>query len=164
MNTAAHAQTFTIDSDVRVRVESGRIRTDAFDDGSGTLIPNVNYFAYEFGEDPKDPYFLADPGFNAIAGSGLTPILDLQLAAPGAVLANYPQLPMADRDHSPAFWTSVAQRFGDDSAVVFDLYNEPYPDGDQDTTAAWECWRDGGMCAVQACLKGSCELVCPVID
>jgi hypothetical protein len=41
----------------------------------------------------------------------------------------------------------VAQTFGKDSAVVFDLYNEPYPDADQDTTAAWTCWRDGGTCA-----------------
>ena len=53
---------------------------------------------------------------------------------------------MADRDHAPAFWTSVAGTFGLDTAVVFDLYNEPYPDGDQDTPAAWTCWRDGGVC------------------
>jgi hypothetical protein len=79
--------------------------------------------------------------------NNITPILDLQLAAPGTTLANYPQTPMADRDHSPAFWTSVAQTFGTDTAVVFDLYNEPYPDGDQDTTAAWDCWLHGGACA-----------------
>jgi endoglucanase len=78
--------------------------------------------------------------------NGITPILDLQLAAPGTTLANYPQLPMADRDHAPAFWTSVARTFGRDTAVVFDLYNEPYPDGDQDTPVAWTCWRDGGAC------------------
>jgi endoglucanase len=78
--------------------------------------------------------------------NAITPILDLQLAAPGTTLANYPQLPMADRDHSPAFWASVAQTFGQDTAVIFDLYNEPYPDSDQDTTAAWICWRDGGDC------------------
>ncbi len=78
--------------------------------------------------------------------NGITPILDLQLAAPGNVLANYPQTPMANRDHSPAFWESVAQAFGSDTAVIFDLYNEPFPDSDQDTTAAWTCWRDGGTC------------------
>jgi endoglucanase len=90
----------------------------------------------------------------------LTPILDLQLAAPGTMLAGYPQLPMADRDHSPAFWTSVAQTFGADTAVIFDLYNEPYPDGDQDTTAAWTCWRDGGTCpGVDYVAAGMQELV-----
>jgi len=31
--------------------------------------------------------------------------------------------------------------------VDFDLFNEPYPDSNQDTTAAWRCWRDGGACA-----------------
>jgi hypothetical protein len=28
--------------------------------------------------------------------------------------------------------------------VVFDLFNEPFPDRNQDTTAAWTCLRDGG--------------------
>ncbi len=92
--------------------------------------------------------------------NAMTPILDLQLAAPGSTLANYPQLPMADRDHSPAFWTSVAQSFGQDTAVIFDLYNEPYPDSDQDTTAAWTCWRDGGVCpGVDYTAAGMQELV-----
>lgn len=28
--------------------------------------------------------------------------------------------------------------------VIFDLFNEPYPDGNTyDSTAAWECWRNG---------------------
>jgi len=92
--------------------------------------------------------------------NGITPILDLQLAAPGNTTANYPQLPMADRDHSPAFWTSVAQTFGQDTSVIFDLYNEPYPDSDQDTTAAWACWRDGGTCpGVNYMAAGMQELV-----
>lgn len=90
----------------------------------------------------------------------ITPILDLQLSAPGTTLANYPQLPMADRDHSPEFWTSVSQSFGTDTAVIFDLYNEPYPDGDRDTTAAWTCWRDGGTCpGVDYAAAGMQELV-----
>jgi hypothetical protein len=92
--------------------------------------------------------------------NGITPILDLQLAAPGNTTANYPQLPMADRDHSPAFWVSVAQTFGQDTAVIFDLYNEPFPDSDRDTTAAWTCWRDGGSCrGVNYAAAGMQELV-----
>jgi hypothetical protein len=94
-----------------------------------------------------EPYIAAIRDYVALLEKNeMTPILDLQLSAPGTTLANYPQLPMADRDHSPAFWASVAGAFGSDTAVVFDLYNEPYPDGDRDTTAAWTCWRDGGTC------------------
>jgi endoglucanase len=97
--------------------------------------------------DSGEPYVRAIAQYVALLeNNGITPILDLQLAAPGTTRPNYPQLPMADRDHSPAFWSSVARTFGKDSAVIFDLYNEPFPDGDQDTLAAWTCWRDGGSC------------------
>ena len=53
---------------------------------------------------------------------------------------------MPDQDHAPAFWTSVADTFKANGSVIFDLYNEPYPDSNQDTPAAWKCWRDGGTC------------------
>ncbi|HEU5381361.1 MAG TPA: cellulase family glycosylhydrolase [Ktedonobacteraceae bacterium] len=78
--------------------------------------------------------------------SGIIAILDLHFAGPGTQLANY-QIPMADRDHAPAFWQSVASTFKDNSSVIFDLFNEPYPDNNQNTTAAWTCWRDGGTCS-----------------
>ena len=51
---------------------------------------------------------------------------------------------MPDADHSLDFWTDVATRFKDDGNVVFDLFNEPFPDNNQDTVTAWTCWRDGG--------------------
>jgi hypothetical protein len=41
------------------------------------------------------------------------------LSAPGAKLATGQQ-PMADPDHAPDFWSSVARTFKDDPAVVFD--------------------------------------------
>lgn len=43
------------------------------------------------------------------------------------------QRPMPDADHAPAFWTSVATMFKSYSNVLFDLHNEPYPDGNQGT-------------------------------
>jgi endoglucanase len=67
--------------------------------------------------------------------AGLYVVLDLHWNAPGKARANGQQ-PMADRDHAPAFWASVARAFKADPAVVFDLYNEPH-----DIT--WRCWRDG---------------------
>jgi len=62
-------------------------------------------------------------------------ILDLHWNAPGKYRATGQQ-PMADLDHAPAFWSSVARAFKADPAVAFDLYNEPYGIG-------WQCWRDG---------------------
>jgi hypothetical protein len=57
------------------------------------------------------------------------------------------QKPMPDMQYTPAFWTSVATTFKNDPAVVFDLFNEPYPDRATSTaTQAWQCWRDGGTC------------------
>ncbi len=76
---------------------------------------------------------------------GLVAILDLHWTAPGTEQA-IRQLPMPDQDHAPAFWQSVAATFKGNPAVVFDLFNEPYPDNNMDTTAAWTCWRDGGTC------------------
>jgi len=77
---------------------------------------------------------------------GLFVILDLHWAAPGTVPATR-QLVMADADHAPSFWSSVATTFKADPAVIFDLYNEPTIDtGDAQTSDPWTCWRDG--CAI----------------
>uniref|UniRef100_A0A1B6EUB5 Glycoside hydrolase family 5 domain-containing protein n=1 Tax=Cuerna arida TaxID=1464854 RepID=A0A1B6EUB5_9HEMI len=55
------------------------------------------------------------------------------------------QKPMADRQNATKFWASVARRFMDDEEVIFDLFNEPYPDQViSNNTQAWRCWRDGG--------------------
>jgi len=67
--------------------------------------------------------------------AGLYVILDLHWNAPGGQKALDQQL-MADADHSPEFWTSVATRFRDDPALLFDLYNEPHG-------ISWTCWLNG---------------------
>jgi hypothetical protein len=83
---------------------------------------------------------------NLLTSNNLAVIINLHFNAPGAQLAKGQQA-MADLDHSPAFWQSVATRFKDNSAVLFEPYNEPYPDGGNNTPEAWRCWRDGGTCA-----------------
>jgi hypothetical protein len=60
------------DFDVRPYNLAGRIHTGGFDDGTEEFIPTQVSFGYSFGEDPADPFFTQDPGFNAAAGSGLT--------------------------------------------------------------------------------------------
>jgi hypothetical protein len=78
---------------------------------------------------------------SAAHAAGLYAILDLHWSAPGTFAA-YDQQPMADADHSIAFWSSVATSFKSDPGLIFDLYNEPYLDwGDGATT--WQGWLDG---------------------
>ena len=82
---------------------------------------------------------------NLLTAGNIAAIIDLQWAAPGTTLSNQ-QLPMPDSDHAPAFWTSVANTFKSNSSVLFDLFNEPFPDSNQDTPAAWACMAKGGTC------------------
>jgi hypothetical protein len=58
-------------ADVRPRVSEGMIVTDGYIDSASATIEGLRIFGYDFQEDPADPYFAADPGFNALAGSGL---------------------------------------------------------------------------------------------
>lgn len=61
------------------------------------------------------------------------------------------QKPMPDFAGSVPFWSSVASVFKGNDAVIFDLFNEPYPDRALPNEAdAWKCWRNGGA----ACRPG----------
>jgi hypothetical protein len=71
----------------------------------------------------------------ALNNAGMYVILDLHWNAPGTYIANQQQ-PMADLDHAPTFWTSVANAFKEFPGVIFDLYNEPY-------VGSWQCWQSG---------------------
>src|SRR5205809_5626473 len=83
---------------------------------------------------------------NAIAGyvsrlhaAGMYAIVDLHWNAQGSLPADGRTgqgRQMADLDHSPAFWSSVATVFRSDPAVVFDLFNEPHD-------ISWDCWQKG---------------------
>jgi len=83
---------------------------------------------------------------NRLSSKGFWVILDLHWTASGTTLASGQQ-PMPDYDHSIDFWKSVASTFKNYGNVIFDLFNEPYPDnGAWDTDAAWTCWKNGGYC------------------
>jgi endoglucanase len=72
----------------------------------------------------------------------IVPILDLHWVAAGTLLA-VRQQPMPDAQYAPLFWADVATTFQGDDGVVFEAYNEPYPDMDMESTAAWSCWKSG---------------------
>lgn len=108
---------------------------------------------------PKNP----DPGKNyratvmaavdAAEAAGLYVILDLHMAAPNLSLPGHsqpvPACPMkqnamADADHSIAFWTSVANTFKSNRAVLFETFNEPYFYWLSPGENQWQVLRDGG--------------------
>lgn len=90
---------------------------------------------------------------NDAEAAGLYVIVDLHMAAPNLLLPGHsqpvPACPMkqnamADADHSLAFWTSVANTFKSNRAVLFETFNEPFfywltPGENQ-----WQVLRDGG--------------------
>lgn len=73
---------------------------------------------------------------------GLIPILDLHWAAPGDRLPTE-LYPMPNADHTETFWADVAETFKGNDGVIFEPYNEPFPNRNQSDDAAWACWRDG---------------------
>jgi hypothetical protein len=71
--------------------------------------------------------------------AGLYAIVDLHWSAQGDLPADGHTgqgRKMADRDHAPAFWRSVATSFRADPAVLLDLFNEPHD-------ISWDCWQNG---------------------
>jgi len=53
--------------------------------------------------------------------------------------------PMPDKAEAVAFWTGIADTFKADDAVIFDLFNEPYPEAAVASEAGgWRCWLRGG--------------------
>jgi endoglucanase len=55
--------------------------------------------------------------------------------------------PMPDQAQAVPFWTSVASTFKGNNSVIFDLFNEPFPERPAHSEAAgWQCWLHGGTC------------------
>jgi endoglucanase len=77
-----------------------------------------------------------------LLASGIYPILDLHWTEDAGAKAT-DQQPMPDANGT-AFWASVAGVFGSQNKVIFDLFNEPFPDDNMDATSAWTCWANGG--------------------
>jgi hypothetical protein len=58
------------------------------------------------------------------------------------------QKPLPDAAQAVPFWSSVAATFKGNDAVIFDLFNEPYPERATGSEASgWQCWLNGGTCS-----------------
>jgi len=110
---------------------------------------------------------------NLLITNGITPIVEMHWSVgtytgnsagacaggPQNLPANTPiaacQKPMPDLQFGPMFWTSVANAFKGNNAVVLDLFNEPFPErATGSTTTGWQCWRNGSTAANQAPCTG----------
>jgi len=80
---------------------------------------------------------LVDDVVNLALSFGKYIELDLHWSNAGEWGKNIRQHYMPD-DNSLEFWIDVAGKYANNSAVLFDLYNEPH-----DVT--WELWRNGGI-------------------
>ncbi len=65
--------------------------------------------------------------------------LDLQWSGDGSTGTATEQYSMPD-ENSLVFWASVAARYANNTSVIFDTFNEPYP-------TSWSVWLDGGTTA-----------------
>jgi len=83
-----------------------------------------------------------------ITDNNIAVIVDLHWASHNGTLATE-QVAMPNNGNSIKFWKQVADVFKDNSRVIFDLYNEPFPYGNTwDSEAAWQCWKDGTNCDI----------------
>lgn len=79
--------------------------------------------------------------------AGLYVILDLHWSAPGSYCATG-QTQMANQENSISFWTSIANTFKANPAVMFELFNEPFGLSKYPIpTSDWSILRDGGLYA-----------------
>ena len=70
-----------------------------------------------------------------IEAAGMYPILDLHYTGPGSSASQFDNpLPNA---HSTTFWNSVATQYKNDTAVLFEIFNEP-------NAVTWACWQTSG--------------------
>lgn len=98
--------------------------------GAATQLPAASYRA------------LIERWVRALSHRGIVAILDLHWSAPGGYLSDR-EWPMADADHSVAFWSQVAATFRSSPGVVFDLFNEPTLGDPAPSSGDWRCWLDG---------------------
>ncbi|MBC7983076.1 MAG: cellulase family glycosylhydrolase [Candidatus Obscuribacterales bacterium] len=106
----------------------------------------------------------ADPGDNyrshiqtqvqEATAAGLYVIIELHWAAPGNTCPMV-QTQMANADHSIDFWTSVANTFRSNPAVIFSLYNEPFLFGLAAGQDQWAVMMRGGSLSYYPATSGT---------
>lgn len=113
-----------------------------------TNIPsNTNEYLGKFNSYSGENYRSAITNWvNLLTQNNIAVVVEIHWSAPGTFVAR-DQAAMLNRDNSIRAWTDISNRFKNNSAVLFDLHNEPYSwwrDWNQEsTTATWNCWKKG---------------------
>jgi len=80
-----------------------------------------------------------------LLNNNMAAILTLAVGGPGDTWDPTYASSMPDLDHANTFWAEVAQTFGNYTNVIFDIWDEPYPEnGAYNSSTAWQCWEYGG--------------------
>src|SRR2546425_9545414 len=69
------------------------------------------------------------------------------------------QAPMPNRDHSPEFWRQVAAAYKGNTSVIFDLFNEPFPDNSARPPACRRCRSEEHTSELQSLAYLVCRLL-----
>ena len=85
---------------------------------------------------------LVDSLVNAASAEGVYMIVDLHWSDMGVWGRNVGQHRMPDANTAVA-WESIAERYANNPAVLFDIYNEPHE-------VSWSVWRNGGHVTEEA--------------
>ena len=80
-----------------------------------------------------------------LEANGIYPVISLFWTDNGTTSPALSQKPMADNPHSAQAWKSIATAFKGDPKVIFRAKEELWPAGNVDTTAAWDCWKNGDV-------------------
>ena len=64
LTASAQAEEIHGHFDVVPYADGGKLLTGGRDDSTLATVTELRVFGYEFGEEPSDPYFIGDPGFN----------------------------------------------------------------------------------------------------
>jgi lysophospholipase L1-like esterase len=75
---------------------------------------------------------------NLLLTNNIYPVITMFWTAPGTTQA-LDHNTMSNMDHTPAAWTSIANKFKGDNRIMFRLLQEPHPSAG-DSNNGWNCW------------------------
>ncbi len=117
-------------------------------------------------DDPNDRRYreVVREEVDRFVAAGLYVVLDLHITGQGNPCprdfeVEHKSAPMANRPRSIPFWRSVADEFGNEPMVGFDLFNEPYVDALGPVSRPSDpdgVWRNGGT--IRQATEGRTEL------
>jgi hypothetical protein len=121
----------------------------------------IRFQVSEYGLDPANPEYSPgyltsiENGVETARALGLYAIVSLQSESAAGLVASADRCPLPDGGALSA-WNELASMFGDDTGVMFELYNEP---GLPATASGWSQWLNGGSVVYGNQIGDSCTAI-----